>query len=548
MGGVAIGVAALVACGALVGGLPASALAVEWLPVPLAATAMFVIGVLDDRVQLSPLAKLVSSLIVGAFLVFSLTNGPQASPSWIHTLVATTWFAGVCHAFNLLDNMDGLAAGVALTAAAFMAWLLGPQLGAPLTLLLVSLSGALLGFLYWNRPPARLFMGDSGSLFIGAVLAGASLVPILREPAIFPWTSVPVILILVVPLFDTGFVLVLRRFAGRSATRGGTDHVSHRLVSLGFSERSAVRILYLLAILGGCTAWALVASGIEQMFPLAMLFVVVVTLVGIYLARVPAYNAQDFSALDSSSFAPFLKDLTFKWHAGEVMLDLVLIAACYYFAYRLRFEGESLDQFFPYFSASLPVVIGCKLASLYGSGLYQRSWETFGLRDVAAVLRGVLMGSLLSVLAAAYFYRFEGFSRVVFMLDALLFTVAIIGTRASFRSMSLVAASRNKRSRRVLVYGAGAYGQLIVREMRANPDWGMNPVGFVDDDPRKARRWITGVPVRGALDQLEATIRRHAVDEVILSSPLIDGAVESRIREVCATLDRPVRRLHVSIQ
>jgi UDP-GlcNAc:undecaprenyl-phosphate GlcNAc-1-phosphate transferase len=295
-------------------------------------------------------------------------------------------------------------------------------------------------------------------------------------------------------------------------------------------------------------AWALVNGGIEQMFPLAALLAVVVTLIGIYLARVPAYNAQDFTALESSSFAPLLKDLTFRWHAGEVMLDLVLIAACYYFAYRLRFEGESLDHFLPYFTASLPVVLGCKLASLYGSGLYQRSWETFGLRDVSVVLRGVVMGSLLSVLAAAYFYRLEGFSRVVFMLDALLLTVAIIGTRASFRSMSLIAASRSKRSRRVLVYGAGAYGQMIVREMRANPQWHMNPVAFIDDDPMKAHRWILGVPVRGTLEQLDTTMRRYSVDEVILSSPLINGQIEHRIREVCTDLDRPVRRLHMSIQ
>ena len=548
MGGIAIAVATVLGFGLIVGQAHSAMPPPAWLPVPLAAIAMFVVGALDDRFQLSPLAKLVSSLIIGAFLVFSLTRSPGTALPWTHTLVATIWFAGVCHAFNLLDNMDGLAAGVAVIAAGFTAWLLAPALGAPLTLLLVALCGSLLGFLHWNRPPARLFMGDCGSLFIGAALAGASLLPVLQERTVFPWTSVLVVLILVVPLFDTGFVLVLRRFAGRSATRGGTDHVSHRLVSLGFSERSAVRILYILGIIGGGTAWVIAIGGIEQMFPLAALFAVVVTLMGIYLARVPAYHAQDFAALESSSFAPLLKDLTFRWHAGEVMLDLVLIAACYYFAYRLRFEGESLDHFLPYFTASLPVVLGCKLASLYGSGLYQRSWETFGLRDMSVVLRGVLMGSLLSVMAAAYFYRLEGFSRVVFMLDALLLTVAIIGTRASFRSMALVAASRNKRSRRVLVYGAGAFGQMIVREMRANVEWRMNPVAFIDDDPTKARRWIMGVPVRGALEQLEATMRRYAVDEVILSSPSINGKIEHRIREVCALLERPVRRLHMSIQ
>ena len=312
-------------------------------------------------------------------------------------------------------------------------------------MLLTALAGALLGFLYWNRSRARLFMGDCGSLFIGALLGAASLVPVttrrsrssIRRSS---WCS-----ILIVPLFDTGFVLVLRRLAGRKATKGGTDHVSHRLVSLGFSERSAVRILYLLGIAGGGTAWLLMwGRGVEPMLPLVALFGVLLVLVGIYLARVPAYNAEDFIALQKSSFAPFLKDLAFRWHAAEVMLDFVLIAVCYYLAYRLRFEGEDLDNFLPYFTASLPVVLGCKLAALYASGLYQRSWDTFGLRDLAAVVRGVGLGSLLSVLTAAYLYRLEGFSRVVFVLDALLLGIAIVATRASFRAMNLVAAAREQ--------------------------------------------------------------------------------------------------------
>ncbi len=317
-----------------------------------------------------------------------------------------------------------------------------------------------------------------------------------------------VVLVLVVPIFDTGFVLVLRRLAGRRATKGGTDHVSHRLVSLGFSERSAVRILYLLGMAGGGCAWLLIwGRGIEPMLPLVAVFAVLLVLLGIYLARIPAYDAEDFIALQKSSFAPFLKDLTFRWHAAEVMLDLILIAVCYYLAYRLRFDGGDLDIFLPYFTASLPFIVGCKLAALYASGLYQRSWGTFGLRDLTAVARGVGLGSLLSVLIAAYMYRLEGFSRVAFLLDAILLGVAIVATRASFRAMNLVAAARSKRSRRVLVYGAGQFGQALVREMRANPRWNMNPVVFLDDDPMKAKRWIMGVPVRGTIDDLAG---RHA--------------------------------------
>jgi UDP-GlcNAc:undecaprenyl-phosphate GlcNAc-1-phosphate transferase len=550
MGGIAIAAGTVIACGGIALRADLAGPAVEWIPVLLAALAMFVVGILDDRLQLSPVAKLVASLAIGAFLVFALAGSDVegALPSG-YTLVAVIWFAGICHAMNLLDNMDGLAAGVGLIAAGFLAFLLGNSLGFALVVLLTALAGSLLGFLYWNRSRARLFMGDCGSLFVGGVLGAASLVPIYNAPLAFINPTVIVVLVLIVPLFDTGFVLALRRLAGRKATKGGIDHVSHRLVSLGFSERSAVRILYLLGIVGGTTAWVLMSSrGAEPMLPLVAAFGVLLVLVGIYLARVPAYNAEDFVALQKSSFAPFLKDLAFRWHAAEVLLDLVLITVCYYAAYRLRFEGEGLDNFLPYFTASLPVVLGCKLAALYASGLYQRSWETFGLRDVTSVLRGVGFGSVLSVLSVAYFYRLVGFSRAVFVLDALLLGIAVVATRASFRAMNLVAATRSKRSRRVLVYGAGAFGQTLVREMRANQKWNMNPIAFIDDDPMKARRWIMGVPVRGSLDHLEATMRRYAIDEVILSSPSINGNVEYRIREICSTLDRPVRRLHMAIQ
>ena len=524
--------------------------ATAWIAVLLAAGAMFVVGVLDDRLQLSPLAKLVASLAIGAFLVFALAGAePEGSLPSGYTLIGTIWFAGICHAFNLLDNMDGLLAGVALFAALFLGWLLGDVLGVAIIIALAALAGALLGFLYWNRPPARLFMGDCGSLFIGALIGGASLVPVFHTRIAFVSPAVFVVLILVVPLFDTGFVLVLRRLAGRKASKGGTDHVSHRLVSLGFSERSAVRIHYLLGIVGGLTAWGLMrVSAVEPWLPLVAIFGVLVILVGIYLARVEAYNAEDFAALQKSSFAPFLQDLAFRWHAGQVLLDLVLITVCYYLGYRLRFDGEALNTFLPYFTASLPVVLGCKLAALYVSGLYQRSWETFGLRDLTAVARGVGLGSLLSILAAAYLYQLEGFSRVAFVIDALLLTIAIVGTRASFRTMNLVAATRNKRSRRVLVYGAGAFGQLLVREMRANTAWNMNPVVFVDDDPAKASRWIGGVPVRGTLEQLEQIIDQYSVEEIVLSSPAINGPVEHRVRELCARHDRPVRRLHMEIR
>ena len=260
-----------------------------------AAIAMFVVGVLDDRLQLSPLAKLVASLIIGAFLVFSLARTSRtAALPWTHTLVATMWFAGVCHAINLLDNMDGLAAGVALIAAAFLAWLLGARARARRSsLLLVALC----------RRAARVPVLEPPA---GAAVHGRLRQPVHRRDACrrvagaglrdarvaFVSPAVLVVLILVVPLFDTAFVLVLRRLAGRSATRaapitcrtGWCRSVSPSAAPSGSCICSG--IIGGVRRLGDCDA-----GGIEPMLPVAALFGVLVTLVGIYLARVPAYNA-----------------------------------------------------------------------------------------------------------------------------------------------------------------------------------------------------------------------------------------------------------------
>jgi FlaA1/EpsC-like NDP-sugar epimerase len=88
---------------------------------------------------------------------------------------------------------------------------------------------------------------------------------------------------------------------------------------------------------------------------------------------------------------------------------------------------------------------------------------------------------------------------------------------------------------------------MLVREMRSNTAWNMNPVAFIDDDAAKVHRWIVGVPVRGSIDSLEAIMGQYGVDEVILSSSAINGSIETRIREICARTNRPVRRLHMEI-
>jgi len=390
-----------------------------------------------------------------------------------------------------------------------------------------------------------LFMGNCGSLAIGGILAGCSTIAVFRAGTVA--AAVAAGLILITPLFDTTFVIVLRRLAGRSTTRGNIDHTSHRLVSAGFSDRVAVWLLYALG-LAGAVAGGFVHTHPGAAAPVAIGVGVGTLMLALWLARVPAYAGQDFQAFQNAPFAPLINDLTFRWHAGEVLLDIVLITSCYYAAYRIRFEGDAdLPVFLSTFAQSLPIILGTQLAALYASGLYKRLWRTFGLHDLSTVVRAVGTGVALSVLVVTYLYKFHAFSRSVFVIYAVLLTAAIVATRSSFRVFGRMAARTGTRTR-VAIYGAGTRGQLLARELQAHEDSGRVPVAFIDDDESKLSRRVVGVPVRGTAAMLDAVLTRHRVDEVLISSPAIGADQEARVRALCAAKGVAVSRLFYEIR
>jgi UDP-GlcNAc:undecaprenyl-phosphate GlcNAc-1-phosphate transferase len=216
------------------------------------AVGLALVGLVDDvREGLSPWARV--ALEAGAGLAVSaLGDGTHLAgfPGWLNTILTVVWVVGVTNAFNLLDNMDGLSAGVAAIAALAIfgvAWLHQRYLIAALA---VALAGCAAGFLRHNFKPAKIYMGDAGSLFLGFVLAVLLLK--LREHSIARVDMAVVLAIPGVALFDTALVTITRVAHRVSPFQGGQDHTSHRLVNLGFSVKQAVMTIYLAgAILGG---------------------------------------------------------------------------------------------------------------------------------------------------------------------------------------------------------------------------------------------------------------------------------------------------------
>lgn len=233
------------------------------LGIVLGATVLMLVGIVDDARGMQPWVKLLAQTAAGLVAVASGIHTTFLGAWYLNIPFTLFWIVGITNAFNLLDNMDGLSAGVAAISASTFAVLasryveLGPEQAAT-AMAGAALAGACLGFLRCNLVRASIFMGDAGSLVIGFTLSSLAALGSWRSPTVATSIVIPV-LVLAYPIFDTTFVTCLRLLEGRRVFQGGKDHSSHRLVSLGLGQTEAVLLIYLFSVCHALTA-ALVTS------------------------------------------------------------------------------------------------------------------------------------------------------------------------------------------------------------------------------------------------------------------------------------------------
>jgi UDP-GlcNAc:undecaprenyl-phosphate/decaprenyl-phosphate GlcNAc-1-phosphate transferase len=543
LGGVAIAACVLIPYCAFVG--------VHAQPVLLmGVTLMFVVGLADDLVSFTPATKLVFEIAVAALFVFLGYRLSWVTSLTLDTILTLLWIVGLTNAFNLLDNMDGLAAGLCLIAGtSVLGSLLSGGVGGAEAVYLALLLGATAGFLVYNFHPASIFMGDSGSLFIGVSLAvltlnsptqthaSSNLLSVMAGPA----------LILLVPILDTTLVTVSRLLSGRSAAQGGRDHSSHRLVAIGLSERAAVLVLWALAGLGGLLALAIKNYRNDWFSIGAALFVLGMMIFAVYLAHVRVYEDADVNLPAGGRFTPFVVNFVYRRRIAEVMLDLCLVAISYYSSYRLRFSGPRFGEYFQLFLQSLPLVLGVQILSLFAVGGYRGIWRYFGLMDGVTFAKGVGLGTLLNISLLLYVYRFQDYSRGVFIIHSALLMLLLSGSRASFRLISEFAHRRNRLGQRVVIYGVGDVAASVVRDMLGRRPGGYRMVGFIAEDPAMARMRMQGYTVLGNYATLTRYISEDRVDLVVITQPLDNGQLE-QLRMLCADHEVALERLHFTLE
>lgn len=514
----------------------------------VAAAAIFLIGLVDDLVSLKPVTKLVFEIGVASFLVFFNYRLGWVTSLTLDTILTVFWIVAFTNAFNLLDNMDGLCAGLSIIAGAgvFVALRLNGVAG-PEVIHLALLLGATAGFLVYNFHPASIFMGDSGSLFLGlnlAVLtlssptqthAPASLLSVMAAPA----------LILMVPILDTALVTISRLLSGRSAAQGGRDHASHRLVALGLTERAAVLALWALSALGGLLGVAIQRYRGDLPSLGAAVFVIAMIIFAVYLAHVQVYE-DDPNVEPPGGITPVVVDFVYRRRVAEVLLDLGLIAIAYYSAYRLRFDVLQFRDYFPRFLESLPLVLGVQLLSLFVVGGYRGVWRYFGLMDGVTFAKGVGLGTLINVSLIAFLYRFQSYSRGVFVMYAALLMLLLLSSRASFRLMSEFAQRRNQTGTRVVIYGAGDAAASAARDILSRRFGGYRMLGFIVEDPSMERVRMQGYPVIGNYQSLERMIKEGNVDLVVLTQLVAVERLE-QLRTCCVEHGVSLERLHFAL-
>jgi UDP-GlcNAc:undecaprenyl-phosphate GlcNAc-1-phosphate transferase len=515
------------------------------------STFLWLVGLVDDLLHLKPYQKLIGQLMGTAILLaFGLTLSWTPSPA-VNVALTIFWMVGITNAINLLDNMDGLAAGIAAIAAIFLGSHFAFNEQPAEALVLIVFAAALGGFLVFNTNPASIFMGDCGSMFIGFFLAGVALLSTStggRSRSLLPVLAVPV-LTLFIPIFDTAFVTVLRKMAGRSPSRGGRDHTSHRLVALGLSERKAVRLLYGLATLSGLLASLVREAPVDVSLVSVILFIVVLTFLGVHLAGVKVYSEDELRTAREKPLVAFLIDLSYKRRIFEVFLDVVLIVLAFQVSSTLLAREPADSSAWGQLLTIGPVLVLIKLPVFLVLGVYRGLWRYVGMHDLVVYVKAVTVGSAISALFIFYVLHWQVASPSVFLLDGLILFVLLAGTRLLFRLLrSLLPPTPGPFvGRRVLIYGAGDGGELLLREMSNNRELQYTPVGFLDDDPLKKDRMIHGLRVHGGNGSLLQICRQHRAEEVIISSTRF---TEDRVRELaqtCAGAGITLRRLRIQL-
>lgn len=530
-----------------------------WLAFLAGSGVLFVVGVIDDIRGVSPLFKLAGQ--AAAVVILILMGGSSMQhlfgwhlPSYLDWPLTLLWFLALINAFNLIDGLDGLCSGLAMIASIGQGGAFLMSRDSADMIVALALAGSCLGFLRYNFNPAKIFLGDTGSMFLGFALASLALETAAKSTVA---ASLGVaVLAMGVPIFDT--LLAIWRRSVRKALAGkdggavmgaDKDHLHHRLLASGLSTRKVAVVLYIASA-------SLVIMGLLSLaFNRASLaFYVVTMLLGVYVIvrHVAHIELWDTGRLVSLGLRkPRPRQLSIIVY---VAWDLFSIALSLAVAYLIvpdmvaeRTIGSRAEWLLNLPFWMLPVFL-----ILFLARTYQRVWSKAGAMDFF-ILQAACAGGWLVAFAVQIIF-FDGFGRFefarAFVFGGLFYAMVMGGRSVSqlLTSLGLMASVRRHahtetRMHRVVIYGVTDRAMLLLKQIESSLQEGdvlghpMHVLGFVDDDRNLRQRIVKGFPVFGGIEDLSAVLDHQPVEEILVTCDLTPGRRHQ--------LERLVRKHHL---
>ncbi len=513
--------------------------------------AIVLLGVWDDIRELKASHKFLVQFVLANIIYFAGLRISHVTHPFDREMlylglfqypVTILWIVGITNAFNLIDGLDGLAAGVATIAFLVIgpiSFINGHTASGVIALLV---AGSLLGFLRYNFNPARIFLGDSGSLFLGLLLSVLSLQSSTKGTATFA-IMIPM-LALGLPIMDT-LLAMIRRFlrsfqpeeqkssslVGRLKSMFVPDksHIHHRLLARGMSQRKVVLMLYLISCTLGLGAFAVT---IFNNFAASIILGIAGMAI---IIGVRQLKYKEMEVLKSGVLLPLYEKPIFNHDSFRAFFDIAFMVISCYLANGLTaaVAGVTLVSKAPL--TDTLIVIGLQFSVFVLMGGYRGSFRIIGIDDVLKVIKSV--GT--AVLVSTVFLLLRQTSRsgmdlfVQSLLNFFLLLTLVTMFRASFRVLQHLYHKETKGGRRILLYGADMNGMWMLDKILQMNYATIVPVGFIDDNPYLEGKKINGYPVFGGHWKLARLTQRMKIDEIVVCSDTIKPEILRRIRQYC---------------